>query len=349
MKLKHSLHLLVSLVFTGGIAFAQQVAPPQAPAPPIGPSESGEPEAFTLFIDGGGFLGVFVEEISKENMSRYSLREPRGVAITEVVKDSPAEKAGLKKDDVIVRFDDEAVTSVRKLNRLVSEVAPDHAVKLAISRSGTEQEVAVTIGKRSSNVNTLRALTRPPGSSGEDFRWEFPEPGRDNLVFAMGNGRRIGIGTTQLTKQLADYFGVAGGKGVLVTSVSEDSPAAKAGIKAGDVITAVDGEKIEAAGDLTRAINSKKEGDVQLTVIRDKSPRTIKVTPKEGSGLGRPGVIAPQIGRRIVIPRIELPSIPELNIVVPRIDLPATPEVDVVVPRRIRKGNVQALPRRMPI
>ena len=84
----------------------------------------------------------------------------------------------------------------------------------------------------------------------------------------------------QLTKQLADYFGVADGQGVLVTAVTDDSPAAKAGVKAGDVITAIDGEKIDGAGDLSRAINKKKDGDVTLTVIRNKNQRTINVTPK---------------------------------------------------------------------
>ena len=107
-----------------------------------------------------------------------------------------------------------------------------------------------------------------------------PTQNNDGFVFAFGNNRRIGVSTTQLTKQLAEFFGVADGKGVLVTSVGDDSPAAKAGIRAGDVITAVDGEKIEDAGDLTRALGKKKEGDVTLTIVRDKNQRSITVTPK---------------------------------------------------------------------
>ena len=91
----------------------------------------------------------------------------------------------------------------------------------------------------------------------------FPRNERqDGLVFSFGNNRRIGLTTQPLTKQLADYFGVTDGKGVLVTSVAEDGPAAKAGVKAGDVITAIDGEKIEGAGDLSRGINKQKDGDV---------------------------------------------------------------------------------------
>ena len=113
-----------------------------------------------------------------------------------------------------------------------------------------------------------------------------------------------------------------GGKGVLVTSVTDDGPAAKAGVRAGDVITAIDGEAVDSPGDLSRAINRKKEGEVALTVIRNKSQQTIRVMPKEGGGFsGTMGT--PTIGRRIVIPRIEIPEIdiamPAINVKMPRI------------------------------
>jgi membrane-associated protease RseP (regulator of RpoE activity) len=317
------------------------VAPP-APAEPFA-------QSFSLFIDGGSFLGVHAEDINKENMGRYGLREARGVGITSVVKDSPAEKAGLKKDDVILRFDGENVTSARKLTRLVSEVAPDQTVRLGISRGGSEQEVAVTIGKRENSMEALNNLRGLKGLSGkleglEGFgtpgarvwKWEGPDSDRDGFVFAFGNNRRIGVSTTQLTKQLAEFFGVADGKGVLVTSVGDDSPAAKAGIRAGDVITAVDGEKLENAGDLTRALGKKKEGDVTLTIVRDKQQRSFTVTPKAASPALAPGGTGPQTGRRVIIPRINLPTIPPINIMIPRIDLPTIPEINV---------NIEGVPR----
>jgi len=357
MNLKNAFYFVFSLLLMAGIAIAQQAAPP---APPM-PDEPGEaPEAFSLFIGGGSFLGVYAEDVNKENMGRYGMRDARGVAITQVIKDSPAEKAGLRKDDVIVRFEDDSVTSVRKLNRLVSEVAPDQTVKLRISRGGGEQEVAVTIGKRNQTFNAMgdwqgldklkgldkieglerfKELERnmPPGAK----VWKWEGPGKDGMVFALGNHRRIGIGTTQLTKQLAEYFGIGDSTGVLVTSVMDDSPAAKAGLKAGDVITAIDGEKVEDAGDLAQGINKKKDGDVTLTVIRNKNQRTITVTPKEDPG-SFPGT-TPQGVRTIVIPRVELGSIPEMNIRVPRIDLPNIPEINVTVPRTIKGPKVRVI------
>ena len=306
-----------------------------------------------MFIDGGSFLGVHAEDINKENMGRYGLREARGVGITSIVKDSPAEKAGLRKDDVILRFDGESVTSARKLTRLVSEVAPDQTVRLGISRGGSEQEVAVTIGKRKDSMDAFHkfeglggkfeglggrfeGLEGQMGPGARVWKWEGPDSDHDGFVFAFGNNRRIGVSTTQLTKQLAEFFGVADGKGVLVTSVGDDSPAAKAGIRAGDVITAVDGEKIEGAGDLTRALGKKKDGDVTLTIVRDKNQRSITVTPKAASGPTIvPAGTGPQ-GRRVIIPRINLPNIPPINIMIPGINLPTIPEIHV---------NIEGVPR----
>jgi membrane-associated protease RseP (regulator of RpoE activity) len=130
----------------------------------------------------------------------------------------------------------------------------------------------------------------------------------------------------ELTKQLADYFGITDGKGALVTSVTEDGPAAKAGVKAGDVITAVDGEAVDSPGDISRVINRKKEGEVALTIIRNKSQQTIRVTPRDG-GFWNAG--QPQTGRRIVIPRIEIPTIPDIDIAMPNIVIPSIPTINI--------------------
>ncbi len=343
MNLKTALLLCVSLVLTGGIALAQQAAPP-APPPPAPPDAPDAPQAFSFFIGGGSFIGVHAEDISKENMARYNLREVRGVGITEVVKDSPAEKAGLRKDDVILKFDGETVTSVRKLTRLVSEVAPDQTARLLISRGGGEQEVAVMVGKRNNhfpalegmegfkNLDRFKDLEKNFPRGSQTWKWDGG-PG-DNGMYVFGPRRRIGISTTPLSKQLADYFGVTGG--VLVSSVADDSPAARAGIKAGDVITGIDGEKVESSGDLSRGINKKKDGDVTLTVVRNKSQRTVTVTPKEDTS--RPMVVPGQ--RTIVIPRVDLGEIPEVSIQTPRIELPDIPEVRVVVPTKIKVPKV---------
>lgn len=327
MKTKHVLSLLVAILLSTGIALAQQR--PGQPVPPPAPDNDLSDSALMWMTEGNGFLGVFAEDISKENMNRYQLNQVRGVGVTRIVKDSPAEKAGLRKDDVILRIDGENVTSVRKLNRVVSEIAPDQTVRVAISRAGSEQELTATMGRRKDNA--FQGLLS--GDHAGTWEWESPMLNKDGpWVFALSGSRRIGISTTELTKQLADYFGVSGGQGVLVTNVSEDGPAAKAGVKAGDVITAVDGEAINETGDISRVVNRKKEGEVTLTIIRNKSQQTLRVTPTEG-GLRGGRMTRPQIGRRIVIPRVELGTIPEINISMPRIEIPTMPSINIEMPR----------------
>ena len=349
MKAKYPFSLLAVIILAAGVVVAQQ------PAPPASPPNEPMDQTFSILIDGGGFLGIYAENISRENMGRYHVNQVRGVGVTQVIKDSPAEKAGLRKDDVILRIEGENVSSVRKLNRLVSELAPDQNVRVSFSRGGSEQEVTATIGKR--NNQSFAGDFFPGGSKlwkwegkqPRGFTFEIPPGDRGNLfdndndmAIILGNSRRIGVSTMELSKQLADYFGITGGKGVLVTSVIADGPAAKAGVKAGDVITAIDGEAVDSPGDIARAINHKKEGDVTLTIIRNKSQQTIRVTPSESRVRGT--LDGAQTGRRIVIPRIE---IPDIDISMPRVVVPAMtiPSIDInlprvrVTPRRIRTVN----------
>jgi serine protease Do len=356
MKAKYSIGLLVALILTTGLGLA--IAQQPAPAPPEPPDEPSI-NTFSLFTD-GGYLGVYAENVSRENMGRYHMSQPRGVGITQVIKDSPAEKAGLKKDDVILRLDGENITSVRKLNRLVSEIAPDQSVRVTVSRGGSEQELTATIAKRNNSSMAQGWLSGEPkvwkwegdpktfkfeGTPFERFGLDLDKDGDLTFLF---NGRRLGVSTMQLNKQLADYFGIADGKGVLVTSVTEDGPAAKAGVKAGDVITAIEGEAVDSPGDISRVVNRKKEGDVSLTVIRHKSQQTIRVTPNESRFSTPPG--RSQVGRRIVIPRIEIPTMPDIDIEMPQIAIPSVPAINVNVPPvRVRVPRVRVSRARGPI
>ena len=294
MIMRFLLLLTVCLLLNVAV-LGQQTPPapstPPAPQPPIKPEDPG---AFSIFIDGSNFLGVTTEEVTKENMSRYGLqREPRGVVVTKVAEGSPAERAGLKKDDVILRFDDEAVTSNRKLRRLVSEAAPEQSVKLTISRAGAEQAVTVALGKRETGAsfqisNNANFPQRAELSRGVDQAGRLAEKslkllerdrGRGAFMMDFGSRRRIGVTTVPMTEQLADHLGVKEKRGVLITSVVENSPAAKAGLRAGDVITEVNNDKVAASGDLVRALG-KGESEATLSIVRDKAERTIKLVPE---------------------------------------------------------------------
>jgi|CXWL01.1.fsa_nt_gi membrane-associated protease RseP (regulator of RpoE activity) len=263
------------------------------------------PQTFAFAFEGdGGYLGVQTVEVNKENFSRFGLRDVRGVAVEKVLENSPAAAAGIKNGDVIVRLNGEEITSARKLTRLVSETDPDHQVKITVVRNGSEQEITATVGKRPTPKfgEGNFAFTMPPMGKIEmpdlkgleklkdlpQFK-EFPKmdgpgvwtsPDGNSRVFPWRSGevRVIGVGVTSLTKQLAQHFGVDGG--VMINEVRENSAAAKAGLKAGDIIVEANGKAVKADIDLIREVNVKKEGDVQLTIVRDGKRQTISVTPE---------------------------------------------------------------------
>ncbi len=248
------------------------------------------------FPAGGSYLGVQTTDVSKENMAQFGLREVRGVMIEKVSENSPAEVAGLMMNDIIVKFNGEEVTSVRKLTRLISEVAPDHRAKITVLRNGSERDFDVTLGKREmpqffdgnfkfENFPPMPALPALPKGEFPALKAFPPFPPMKEgelkgFLLTTGANRQIGIGVGNLTKQLGDYFGVAEGKGLLISSVRENSPAAKAGLRAGDIIIEVEGKEVKNNLDLIRAINEKKEGDISLTIVRDRNRQTISVTPE---------------------------------------------------------------------
>jgi len=285
-----------------------------------------KPMVYSFQFDGGSYLGFEPQEVTKENFGKFGLSNVRGVAVEKVVENSPAAQAGLQAGDVIIKFEGEEIESVRKLSRLISEVAPDHQVKLTILRGGIEQEITATMGKREvpamfngnfkmempnlQNLPKMPAMPKipqvqvlPPNVKGDAFIWK----GDGETGFFFGANRQIGVSVSSLTKQLGEYFGAADGKGLLINNVRENSPAAKAGLKAGDIIIEADGKEIKNNTDLIRTLNEKKEGDVQLTIIRDRNRQTVSVTPEKLKGELTPlfDETLPATNLRIAVPQMQ--------------------------------------------
>lgn len=247
---------------------------------------------------GGGYLGIQTQDISSDNFAKYGLSEVRGVAVTKVSEDSPAAKGGIRAGDVILKFNGEEVSSYRKLTRLIMETAPDHKVVLRVFRSGGEEEITVTVGKRdvtafqtggigvenfpsAPQVMRIPRVPRAPLPNGE-------LNSRGGFILRSAPRRQIGINTTVLSAQLADYFGISGTKGLLIDEVLADSPAAKAGLKAGDVIVEANGRQITSEIELIKIVSENTEGTVLMTVVRDKNRQTFTVKPKVVNGFVSP-------------------------------------------------------------
>jgi serine protease Do len=281
----------------------------------------GEPQGATwvgqagnVFTMGGPRLGVSIRDVEAADVSKMKLAGQAGVVVEDVTLDSAAARAGLKAGDVVVQFDGEAVRSTRQFTRLVSESAPGRAVKIGVMREGKRIEVEATLTRAEgplAEVMVNREAIRREVERGmaqaepliRQFRMER-QPGGTEMpaprmpsegVFtfegpfgeAFANRGRLGVTVQELTPELAAYFVVK--DGVLVSSVRADSPAAKAGIKAGDVITTANDKPITDAGTLVAQLRDK-EGDVAIGLSRDKKAMSVKATFEKATP-GKPRII----------------------------------------------------------
>ncbi len=202
--------------------------------------------------DGEAWLGVRLTDISPETARQMKLPGEYGVVITEVEDGSPAAKAGLVANDVILEFAGERLRSARQLQRLVGETPPGRAVNLQISRSGQTRNLSVVLDARRDGFR-IPSINIP----------EIEIPDYFGLPFPTG-GARLGISGDKLTPQLAEYFGVKQGKGVLVREVVAGSPAEKAGLKAGDCIVRVGATEVGSVMALQAPLRASQKRSTML-------------------------------------------------------------------------------------
>jgi len=219
----------------------------------------------------GGSIGVTVRDVSTEEGERAKLSPPQGAYVTQVESGSPAEKAGIMTGDIIVEFDGERVRSARQLSRLVRESPDDRTVRSSIVREGTRRTVDLTPSndRASFTMPDLSGLDRQMRELAQRFEFRYDGPGgRGFGAWSSGRGR-LGVALSSVGEQLAAYFGVQ--RGVLVTSVDMDSPAGRAGLKAGDVITSVNGRSVDDPSDVLAEVRRADDGgSLAMTVTRDR-------------------------------------------------------------------------------
>ncbi len=276
--------LLSILAVVSGAALVQAQDFFQAPAPPVPPSPPQSARELAREINsgpfvGGPYLGVNLAEIDPSRAKELKLKEDYGVEITRVEDNSPAEKSGIKAGDVVLEYNGQRVEGMEQFGRLVKETPPGREVKLTVSRNGTLETLTAVVGSRKYHF----AVNIPP--------IEIPEiPPMPDIpqIFTATRSARLGVEAETLGPQLAGYFGVK--EGVLVRAVLDNTPAQKAGFKAGDVITKVDGTVVTAPSELSSAVRAaslKKTYSVEL--MRDRKLVTLTVTVEERSDRYTPG------------------------------------------------------------
>ena len=235
---------------------------------------SDDPAQLVKFFKFGSKLGVSVRDITDEDL-KTNKGPAQGVIVEDVQEDSPAQKAGLKNGDVIVEFDGDRVRTTRQFTRLVQESPVGRSVPIVVTRDG--QRVPLTVARRDDDAfRYVDELVRAPKGFAKMIppMPPLPPPAKFDGFYSYGNGR-LGISIQELSSQLADYFGTK--DGVLVTSVTENSTASKAGLKAGDVITSFDGQAVDSTSELVRRTQRLDAGaEFTVGVVRDKKSMTLK-------------------------------------------------------------------------
>jgi len=252
------------------------------------PALAGDDDGSVGLLDGEGasWLGVQLREVTGETAKDLKLPAERGVVISSIVPESPAAKAGLKENDVVTEINGQHVEGAVQFRRMIREIPAGRTVELTLWRDGHAQTVSVTLGKGEERHGSFKILTPGPGAPGS-FAFKMPEIPSfewDGSRFLMGGQPRLGIDAEDLNGQLGTFFGAPDGEGILVRDVNPGSPADKAGVKAGDVITSVNGERVRTVGDLREKLAPKrgaKEKDqgqnVKLGVLRNKSEVSLTV------------------------------------------------------------------------
>jgi serine protease Do len=245
-------------------------------------------------------IGVRLTDVTADNMKALKLSKNEGAVVASVNPNSPAAVAGLRQNDVIVQFDGERVRSASHLARLVGETPAQREVQVGVMRDGARTDLRIQPEASTSwfdprfggtvdlDSEDLREQLEKAGRAARELGRRLPDVMGDagEGVPAQSRGR-LGVNVQEVSDDLAAYFGVKAG--ALVVAVTPDSPAAKAGLKVGDVITAIDGRPITTPRELVAALPSgNTRSDVALTVVREKKELIVTATLEPASPERRP-------------------------------------------------------------
>ena len=236
-----------------------------------------------------GWLGVSGAEVTPEKVKELKLPAERGVLISNVEAESPAAKAGLKSGDVITELGGLRIEGAAQFRRLVHETPAGRTVALTVWRDGRAQTFSAALTSRHVTSHSgghfawpdgemhmvMPAMPAMPDMPAMPIMPSIPSMGE---IFAPGTPR-LGIDAQDLSGELGKYFGAPEGEGVLIRDVRSGSPAQKAGLKAGDVIIKLSGERVRNSSDLRTGLRGKRESKtVDVVILRKGTEITLPVT-----------------------------------------------------------------------
>lgn len=235
---------------------------------------------FLLFSSSQGYLGVDFGEVDNELANALHLKDGHAAEVVMVDHDAPAVKSGLKVHDVILQLDGKSFDKVDQLRHRLHEMPAGRTITLLIDRDGTQMNVTVQLCDRAllQQQAWSKHFTVAPPAAGQSFLGNVPSGGPGFLDNMIPRTLYVGADVNPVRTQLADYFGVKSGTGLLVESVDLGSPAWRAGLKAGDVVVKVESQQMTSKNDWLKAIRNHRGHPVQVTVMRNKQEMVLTMS-----------------------------------------------------------------------
>jgi serine protease Do len=238
-----------------------------------------------------GYLGISGSDVDNDRAAALKLKEATGAEIISVDRDAPAGKAGLRVHDVILQLNGQPVAGEAQLSRMLRETPAGHKINLLISRDGQLLNFTIQLADRATveqNAWTQQMVVPAPDDDETIFLEGPSGHGSGNGffgAFSLGSPS-VGVELDVLGSQLADYFGVKDHQGLLVKHVADNSPASRAGLKAGDVITQANGQKMATLGEWMKMLHANRGKQVQLTLVRNHKEETVTLEAASGKNHG---------------------------------------------------------------
>jgi S1-C subfamily serine protease len=253
-----------------------------------------------------GYLGIGIRDVSDDRLAALKLKEAHGAEIISIDHDGPAGKAGLQEHDVILQMNGQAIEGEEQLRRILRETPAGRTVTIVLSRDGQQQTVSTQMADRATVEREAwqqhTTVPEPPPASGIRSGNSFfggspvyappadpntiapitapPDPHQHSFVGSVILGSSYtGAALESIGPQLAQFFGSPGGNGLLVRSVDPNSPAAAAGLRAGDVVVRANAVIVVSVMDWYRLVRENKGKPVSVVVVRDKQEQTFVLTP----------------------------------------------------------------------
>jgi len=189
-----------------------------------------------------GWLGVTIQTVTQEIKEKFDLETAEGALIGEVTKDSPADKGGLKRGDVIINFDGKKVKAMNALPAMVAETPVGKKVEILVIRDGREKRLRITIGELEEDTRIAAAVPKLEES--------------------------FGLSVQELTPEIAESLSLKDEKGVVISDVKRGSPASEAGLQRGDLIQEIEHEQVENLSDYQRIMKESSTKKQILIVIK---------------------------------------------------------------------------------